>query len=1085
MRFWIRLIPTCAGLFIAFALIALLQIDLAEAATRSVVHTSVSDFNRGTFYRTGLSQQDDGEVTLLTVGIAGQWITTTNATHFVPRSEHAATIANDRIYVFGGRAAANTLTSIQYATINTLTHDLSNWVTATNSLSSLYLGGISALSAATLDGYVYLIGGYSSDEAIGITSTVAFAAIQPDGTLGSFSKTAALPQRLSRSEAIVLNGYLYVIGGRGPDSAGRNTVYYTQPDPLTGAISEWLTATAALPYKVFGHEAFAANDYLYFAGGISNTAAVSGVVPYVYYALPLTGTGDITAGGWISTEVMPFPLYEAAGASFGGQLYSTGGSASAQLTGNPSDYVGAALPLDSGAVVTWVNTSLIYPARFAHAAVVDGTGWIYLIGGTVGSNQPITTSIINAGATTGVGGSAYAQFGRYTSSIIDLRKNYTLQHLQWTADLADTSSVSLTMRYRYRTSSGVWSSWSPSLASINAAGMNTTTYALTQTARYVQYEAAFTSTNGLATPILSRVDVQYDQPDPPQFLKASDPASGGSVQPGTRITYTLRYSNTGESIFHNVVISDRVPISTTYVPGSIFASPGVIADASGNPYLVWQVGTLQPHTGGEAGYVVTIDGDVPEGAQIQNIADLISDEADTQSTAAIHTVGTPPTLIKSAVTSAPGQAGSTVQPGDRITYTLTYSNPSDARALTGVVITDQLPLHLNYVTWFGVVAPDTSLLGSSRTLRWNIGSVPARSGGSVGFVAIVAASAPDSSSIANSAQIDGNEIAPQNSNIRALDVKYRFDLSLSKTDGLLTASAGDRLTYTLRITNTAAYPVTATGVIITDYLEPGLPGLTATVLSFAGGTPGWSFVEVDAGGNQVYAYPIGALGPNQSRAITMAVQITGTLPPGVLAVRNSAEASDDGLSGIEVDPSNQSASDTDVVAGPDLAVTGMRLVSRSGLRVTIAVTVTNEGKDATQGPPATGGWFGSDLYVKSVGDPPPYGPGDRYLGVCPTPTNYCPSDLRPDLYRITKSYGGEGLAPGESTTLMYTYELPAEDVYWLYAQADTFWGQGTSEFGTSANGRIVEGDESNNIYGPLIIDVSDFRVFLPAVLKNR
>jgi len=1085
MRVLFRLWPAAAGLILAYALLVLLQARPAQAVVQSVVHTTVADFNQGTFYRTGLSQQGDGEVTLLTVGIAGEWITNTNATGFVPRSEHAAIAAHNRIYVFGGRAGTQILASIQYADV-LANHNLSNWVTATVSLSSIYSGGISALSAAYLNSYVYLIGGYSANEGEGITSTVSFARIQGDGSLTSFSKTAPLPQGLSRTDTAVLNGRIYVIGGRGtPDSQGRKTVYYAQPNAATGQITQWFTATGLLPYPAFGHEAFTAGPYLYVASGISGTNTV---IPNVYFANPDAGTGDIAPGGWTATKPMPFSLYEAASVSFGGQLYSTGGSES--LFGTPSDFVGTALPNDDGTIDAWFNTALIFPPRFSHASVINEDGWIYVIGGTLGLNQPITTSIVNAGATTGPGGS-YAPHGRYTGPIVDLTKNFALQNLKWTTYLGNTSSVSLTMRYRYRQSAGVWSDWSPPLPSLNVAGTATTTHPLTPTARFFQYEATFTSTNGLTTPILSRVELVYDTPEPPDLDKLASPPDGGSVQPGQRVSYTLRYSNVADVDFHNVIISDTVPPSTTYVAGSIFAPPGVVADAGGNPNLMWSVGTLPPHTGGEVGYAVVVDPNLPEGSQIQNIADLDTDEGHTQSPLVIHTIGTPPEMVKSAVTSAPGQAGATVQPGDLITYMLTVTNPSDVRSLTNVVITDQLPLHLNYVGPVGSPPPDTSLLASSRTLLWNIGTVPPLAARSVGLVAIVADTAPNGALLDNVGQVDSDEIARADSNLSRLTVKYRFDLALSKSDGRTTASAGDRVVYTLRITNTASYPVTATGVIITDYIEPGLPGLTATVLSFAGGTLGWSFVEVDVDGNAIYRYPVGSLGPNQTQVITMAVQIANPLPPGVLAIENYAFTLDDAASGIELDYSNQGAADTDIVAGPDLAVTGMRLVSQSQLTVTVAVSLTNQGKDPTQGPNGTG-WFGTDLYVKPAGAPPPFGPGDRYLGLCETPGSFCPEEARRwELYKVTKEYNQAGLAPGENWVLFYTYMLPSQGTYWLYAQADPFWAERGDpdpqlEFGSSQGGRIVEGDEDNNIFGPMVVgEGGGQKVFLPVVLKNR
>jgi uncharacterized repeat protein (TIGR01451 family) len=317
-------------------------------------------------------------------------------------------------------------------------------------------------------------------------------------------------------------------------------------------------------------------------------------------------------------------------------------------------------------------------------------------------------------------------------------------------------------------------------------------------------------------------------------------------------------------------------------------------------------------------------------------------------------------------------------------------------------------------------------------------------------------------------------------------VRYRFDLTLSMTDGQTTARAGEHLTYTLRITNTSSYPVTATGVTIVDYLEPGLPDLTSTVLSYSGGTPGWSYAGSD-GDYAMYEYAVGALGPNQSRTITMAVQVINPLPAGVLAVRNSAEIVDDGAGGVESDPTNQTASDTDIVAGADLAITGLSLLSQAGQQATVIVTVTNQGVDATLGPDGVG-WFGTDLYVKPAGSSAPLGPQDRYLGACPTATNYCPNDIRWSLYQITNPHGGAGLAPGESWVLTYTTALPAGNEFWLYAQTDTFWGEkgdpDPTMFGSSQHGRLVEADEANNISGVLIVRTGS-RVFLPLVVKNR
>ena len=183
----------------------------------------------------------------------------------------------------------------------------------------------------------------------------------------------------------------------------------------------------------------------------------------------------------------------------------------------------------------------------------------------------------------------------------------------------------------------------------------------------------------------------------------------------------------------------------------------------------------------------------------------------------------------------------------------------------------------------------------------------------------------------------------------------------------------------------------------------------------------------------------------------------------------------------------QSLIRTDVISGPDIVVSDMSLLSGSAWQATIVVTLTNQGISDTVGPDGTG-WFGTDLYIKPAGAPRPTGPGDRYLGACPTPTNYCPATIRWGLYTVTKMFSGTGLAAGETWVLTYTYEFTSGGEYWLYAQADPFWGENGDPdptlFGSSQSGRIVETDESNNILGPVVAQIEYGRLFLPVVARD-
>lgn len=1095
------LLPLLLGIALACGMLILLQPRATRAAIVTLVQTTLEDFNRGSFYRTGMTRVGDGEVTLLSSGIAGEWITTTNSTGLVPRFGHASLIYNNRLYVFGGVSANGSLRSIQYATIYTSTHNLSNWTTSSVALpTSIYtstvLGaGVSGLAAVQLNGYVYLLGGVDTNLVGFHYNVVAFSKINPTtGELGPLNTTTPLPQARSYGQAVVLNNRIYYIAGTSNGvTTGFSTVYYATPDPTTGVIAAWNTTTAPLPYAPYGETAVANKDSnriyvmsgFYFLGG--------GVVPNVYYASPLANTGDIAA--WTNTTPLPRNLYGSAAALFGGQIYDTGGAID-DVT-SASDRAFAAFDELSGGIITWTATSVITPARLLHTAAVNYDGWIYLVGGSSDGLAPITQHLVNAGSTTGQGGSAYASSGTYQSPDFDIVKNYQMQALAWTTYLSDPSAVTLTVRYRYRQTFGGYSPWSDPYPSVPVAGVAKTTIPLSITARYLQYQAYFATTNPLTTPILSEVDLTYNRPDPPAFVKAALPASGSNIQVGQRITYTMRFTNTTGTTLLNVTISDTVPANTTYVPGSITASPGITSHAEFQPGLFWEIGSLVPNASGQVGFVATVNSGLQEGDEIRNAARLDSDTVYADAFA-FHTFGTPPQLFKSHVSSAPLAANGRVQPGDLIIYTLTYNNPQASAPLSGAVISDALPAQVTFVS--GSPLPDLSLLASDRIIRWPIGSVPSGGIGSVSFTVSVndPAQVPDGANIVNSASLGSIGRNTVNSNSDSIPVRYRFDLQLSKKANVTKALPGSNLTYTIRITNVAQLPITANGIEVLDYLQPGLPGLTQTnVINCVAPCAGWNFVEIDPQGEQVYSRIIPQLGPNQSTVVTMVVHIAdnlATTAPDVLAVSNVAEANADDSAGIEIRPTNQRDQAITTVAGPDIEVINMTAPARTipGRRLTVTARLHNDGFSATRGPDGTG-WFGVDVYARPVPTDSlrPSGPGDRYLGFCATTDNPCASsDQRGDHYTVAKFYttviGAGGLAPDEAWNITYSFPITVPGTYWLYVQADTFWGAGGDPspiYGSSSQGRVREGNGVNNIYGPLPVIVAYNAIYLPIMRR--
>lgn len=1079
------LLPIFIGLAVTCGVLFLLEPRITRADIVTLIQTTVEDFNQGSFYRTGMTRDSDGEVTLLSSGIAGEWLTNINATGFVPRYGHAAIVYNNRIYVFGGRTGTGSLRSIQSAQINTQTHNLSNWITSSVSLpTSIYtytLGsrtGVAYLSAVQLHGRVYVLGGENGDQAHRY-SVVAFAPLNATtGELGALNETAPLPKPLSEGQVVAVNNRIYYLGGRtNPDNRGTNTVYYAEPLTATGVITAWFTTTLPLPYPPYGHMAIGTNEgRLYAMAGVSDTTFTANVVPDVYYADPLTATGDIT--GWQTTLNLPRNIFAGSAVYFGGQIYAMGGALDGIAV--PSNLAFSAFDEPAGGVVNWTSTSVITPARIAATALINSDGWIYIVGGAAGQIDPIQSSIINAGATTGNAGTAYAQSGTFRSAELDLIKNYQVTSLSWQTFLSDPSEMTLTVRYRYRTPFGAYSDWSAYIPSDPVPGIATTAISLALSARYVQYEVFFSTTNPVTTPIFHQMTVTYKRPEPPLFNKSANPPSGSNVGAGDRITYTIWFTNTTGLTHTALNLRDTVPEGTTYVPGSIFASPGITPSAF-PPNLSWVVGTLDPGAGGWVGFAVTVDSGLVEGTRINNVVIFDSDSLQIFSNRVTHIAGIPPRLIKTH--SLPSLLGS-VQPNDLITYTLTYSNPPGSAALANVIISDTLPEEVFFIN--GAPAPNITLVNSDTVISWNLSSIPVNGTGSVQYTVGVNAPAavPDGTLIQNTARMSADTRSTVSSNTDSVKVRYHYDLQMRFKVDQTRAPQGSLLTYTYDFTNTTQMPITLTGVVAYAYLKSGLPGETIPyVLNCAAPCAGWDYLGTDFAGNQTYSTTLPALGPNRSTSTTLVAQISPTLPLEVLAVSNSSDAGNEAEEGVEVNGLNQSGEEITTVNGPDIVIQRL-LAPAQGVtnkNLKVAVVLFNNGFVATKGPDDQG-WFGIDLYLKPYGAPPPTGPVDRYLGACPTTVNPCPDTIRYNQYQAIGYPDGElGVDQIFTVTFPLTVAMPGR--YWLYTQADPYWNDPNPVNGLPAHGRVIEGNEINNIFGPIEIVIDYPKVYLPIIRR--
>lgn len=144
------------------------------------------------------------------------------------------------LYIIGGGSTNPRETAVQKVYIDKSTGQVTGTVTSAGTLAT----GVGSCQAVIRNGYLYVVAGYPGSTA-GLTTT-QYAQIQGDDNLGTFTNcTAALPEGRFDGGSVLYNDTIYMIGGAVSGNADtRNTVYRAT---FTGNdITAW-TADTAVP----------------------------------------------------------------------------------------------------------------------------------------------------------------------------------------------------------------------------------------------------------------------------------------------------------------------------------------------------------------------------------------------------------------------------------------------------------------------------------------------------------------------------------------------------------------------------------------------------------------------------------------------------------------------------------------------------------------------------------------------------------------------------------------------------------------------------------------------------------------------
>ena len=538
---------------------------------------------------------------------------------------------------------------------------------------------------------------------------------------------------------------------------------------------------------------------------------------------------------------------------------------------------------------------------------------------------------------------------------------------------------------------------------------------------------------------------------------------------GDGLIYTLDYANVGNIGSTNVVITQTLPVGTTFDPAN--STAGWTETSPGSGVYELALGTLAAGATGDVQFAVTVDDPVMAGQNTVVAPATISDDGangadptpSNNSDSDTDTLNAAPDLY---VTKDDAQ--SIVAAGDSISYAIMYGNDGTQDA-TGVVLRETLPAGTAFDAANSSFGWAETSPGSG-IFELTIGNVASGQMGSVTFaITVDDPMAAGIDQLVNNVSIfddgsNGPDEDPTDNQDNDTDtVVAAPDLAITKDDGGATTTPGGTVVYSLNYSNSGSQG--ATGVVITETLPAN------TTFNAASSTPGW--VETSPGSG-VYQFAVGSLASGAAGSVNFAVTVDSPVPAGFTLVSNNASIADDGANGPDEDLSDNSDNDTtpvDSVVDLVLTVDDGRTVTAPGNKNIYAVDYQNVGDITATGvvitqtlPTGTtfdaanssAGWVetlpGSGVYQLSLGslaagtsgsvnfavtvdDPAAAGldtivdsasiTDDGASGADPTPANNVDSDTdtlnaAPDLY-VTKSDSQSTVIAGQSVSYSIMY----------------------------------------------------------------
>jgi uncharacterized repeat protein (TIGR01451 family) len=407
------------------------------------------------------------------------------------------------------------------------------------------------------------------------------------------------------------------------------------------------------------------------------------------------------------------------------------------------------------------------------------------------------------------------------------------------------------------------------------------------------------------------------------LYKVAEPTT---VMTGQTVVYNITLYNASGAPIRNIRITDTLPAGFTY-QATIAGTPPVLT----SPVVIWAI--AGPVNNGDRivlAFRARVGNDLASGRYFNRVSGYAEKAVspydpvlvpDTGDTAPVYVQGIP--TVQRTKTVEPNE----VRAGGEVTYTIVLYNESDSPQT--LRLTDTLPVS---VTWAGLLEGPAPVM-TSPVVVWDSISVEGNQTVTLRFRAAVDRLARSGTFYNRLDARAGTFILPP---VEAAPLTVqeipRVDAQVSIDDGRITASPGDTLNYTVRLTNTSS--VWLEHIVLTATLEP------ADYLTVVSG--GWNSI-----GGGVYTASVGTLSPNGSSSVHLDVQVSSGIPDTFWTVTATVGLGyETGEEVIEENLANNLGRDVNILRGPDLVVTRITwqpAQPTAGYPMTFYVTVKNQG----------------------------------------------------------------------------------------------------------------------------------------------